>query len=211
MSEPQELPMHAASTEVRRVRSRGQIIAALVMVAAGAICLVLSFVMYDALVEVSSDMQGRRSGLRTFVAPGAVLLSAAALVCGLIWLFAWSYRWERVATGTKLKQRVNTYLAVAPQDAGALLERVRTGDPRVYLPLPVAKHGNVVLATWLAPADSVAYVAVTAKVGREWQPLPLVTLSGNAYNAISLVTADQYGSRASQTIVNGFLDPFLRD
>lgn len=203
--------MHAASGEVRRVRSGGQVLASLILIAAAAIGLVLSLVLFDTLVDVSSDMEGRRSGMRALVAPGAVLLSAGTIVGGLIWLFKLSYRWERVATGTKLKQRVNTYLAVAPQDAGALLERIRTGDPRVYLPLPVAKHGDVVLSTWLAPADAVAYVAVTAKVGREWQPLPLVTLSGNAYNAISLVTADQYGSRASQTIVNGFLDPFLRD
>lgn len=211
MSEPQELPLHAASGEVRRVRSGGQVLASLILIAAAAICLVLSLVMFDTLVDVSSDMEGRRSGMRALVAPGAVLLSAGAIVGGLIWLFKLSYRWERVATGARLKERVNTSLAIAPQDAGALVERFRTGDPRVYLPLPVAKYGNVVLTTWLAPTDSVAYVAVTAKVGREWQPLPLVTLSGNAYNAISLVTADQYGSRASQTIVNGFLDPFLRD
>jgi len=35
-------------------------------------------------------------------------------------------------------------------------------------------------------------------------------LRENAYAAISQVTVDNYGARASQTIVNGFLDPFLR-
>lgn len=209
MSEPQELPMHA-SPEVRRVRSRSQMIAATALIAAGALGLVLSLAMYDALVELSSDYEGRRSGLRSFVAPGAVFFSVAALAAGLGWLFAWSYRWERVATGAPLRQRVNTYLAVAPHDAAEIHRRVQTGDPRVYLPLPVAKQGSVVLATWLADDDAVGYVAITARVGREWQPLPLIMLSGGAYAAISRVTADQYGARASETVVNGFLDPFLR-
>lgn len=92
-----------------------------------------------------------------------------------------------------------------------MLERFRTGDPRVYLPVPVAKSGHVVLGVWLAKADTVAYVGVAVRSGRDWQALPLVTLTENAYAAISRLTIDHYGARASQTVVNGFLDPFLRN
>lgn len=211
MSEPQEQPLHAAPGEVRRVRSRSQVIAAAVTVVVAAIVLVVSIAMYDALVQLSSDYEGRRSGLRGAVAPGAVLLSGAALVAGLVWLFAWSFRWERVATGARLTKQASAYLAVAPQDAAAVLERFRTGDPRVYLPVPVAKAGAVVLGVWLAKADAVAYVGIAVRSGREWQALPLVTLTENAYAAISRLTIDHYGARASQTVVNGFLDPFLRN
>lgn len=193
------------------MRSGAQVIAAAVSVAVAAIALLLSTVMYDALVELSSDFEGRRSGLRAAVAPGAVLLSGAALVAGLAWLFAWSYRWERVATGSALTKQASAYLAVPPQDAAAVLERFRTGDPRVYLPVPVAKSGHVVLGVWLARADTVAYVGVAVRSGRDWQALPLVTLTENAYAAISRLTIDHYGARASQTVVNGFLDPFLRN
>ena len=211
MTEPQEQPLRAAPGEVRRVRAQGQIIAAAVMIGVGAVALILSVTFYDALVELSSDYEGRRSGLRSFVAPGAVLISAAAVGGGLVWLFAWSYRWERVATGTRITQQASSYLAIAPDEAAAALERFRTGDPRVYLPVPVAKNGTVVLGVWLAPADSLAYVGIAVRSGRDWQALPLVTLRDNAYAAISRLAIDHYGARASQTVVNGFLDPFLRN
>jgi hypothetical protein len=211
VTEPQEQPLRAAPGEVRRVRSRGQIIAAALMIGAGAVALILSVSLYDALVELSSDYEGRRSGLRSFVAPGAVLLSTAAVAGGLVWLFAWSYRWERVATGAGITQQASSYLAIAPHEAAATLERFRTGDPRVYLPLPVSKNGTVVLGVWLAPADSLAYVGLAVRTGRDWEALPLVTLRDNAYAAISRLSIDHYGSRASQTVVNGFLDPFLRN
>lgn len=210
MSEPQEQPLHASPDEVRRVRSRGQVIAAAATVVVAAIVLVVSVVMYDALAELSSDYEGRRSGLRAAVAPGAVLLSGAALVAGLVWLFAWSYRWERVATGSPLTKQASAYLAVAPHDARGVLDRFGTGDPRLYLPVPVAKGGDVVLGVWLAKADAVAYVGIAVRSGRDWRALPLVTLTENAYAAISRLSIDQYGARASQTVVNGFLDPFLR-
>lgn len=210
MSEPQEQPLHAAPGEVRRVRSREQLVAATVTVVVAAVALVLSLTMYGTLVELSAEYEGRRSGLRGAVAPGAVLLSGTALAVGLTWLFAWTYRWERVATGAKLAKQASAYLAVAPQDAAAVLERFRTGDPRVYLPVPVAKSGNVVLGVWLVEADAVAYVGIAVRSGRDWQPLPLVALTENAYAAISRLRIDHYGARASQTVVNGFLDPFLR-
>ncbi len=211
MSEPQEQPLHAAPETVRRVRSREQLVGAAVTFGVGVVALVASVTMFDVLVELSSDYEGRRSGLRAFVAPGAVLLSAAACVVGLVWLFAWAYRWERVETGARLTLRASSYLNVAPQDAPALLERFRTGDPRVYLPVPVAKSGAVVLGVWVAKEDAVAYVGIAVRSGRDWQALPLVTLRDNAYVAIAQVSIDHYGSRAGQTVVNGFLDPFLRN
>jgi len=211
VSEPQEQPLHAAPETVRRVRSREQLVGAAVTVGVGVVALIASVTMFDVLVELSSDYEGRRSGLRAFVAPGAVLLSAAAVIVGLVWLFAWAYRWERVETGTKLTLRASSYLNVAPQDAPALLERFRTGDPRVYLPVPVAKSGAVVLGVWVAKADAVAFVGIAVRSGRDWQTLPLVTLRDNAYVAISQLSIDHYGARAGQTVVNGFLDPFLRN
>lgn len=210
MSEPQEQPLHAAPDEVRRVRSRAQVVAAAVSVVVAAIALLTSLATYDALVDLSADYEGRRSGLRGAVAPGAVLLSGAALVAGLAWLLAWAYRWERVATGAVLTKKVSSYLSVAPQDAATVLERFGTGDPRVYLPVPIAKSGDVVLGVWLAKPDAVAYAGIAVRSDRGWHGLPLVSLTGNAYTAISRLTIDQYGARASQTVVNGFLDPFLR-
>ncbi|MFB9308837.1 hypothetical protein BJY17_001697 [Agromyces hippuratus] len=205
-----ERPLTTIPQEVRRVRSRGLMITAGAFILAGLIGVVVTLTFYDAIVEMSADYQGRRSGLRALVAPGLVLLSAATLIGGIVWLTAWSYRWERVETGSRVKQSVNAYAHVAPQDAAALLDRFRTGDPRVYLPVPSARSGNVTFGIWLAPKDSVAYVTVVARSGNGWQPLPPVVLRENAYAAISQVTVDNYGARASQTIVNGFLDPFLR-
>ncbi|WP_136708461.1 hypothetical protein [Agromyces sp. H66] len=211
MTEPQEQPLHAAPNEVRRVRSRQQVVAAAVTVGIGVIASVLSVALYETLVELSSDLEGRRSGLRGFVAPGAVFLSAAAVVGGLVWLFAWSYRWERIETGAPLTQQASSYLAVPAREAMAVLDRFRIGDPRVYLPVPTAKNGDVVLGVWLVRDDAVAYVGIAVRSGRDWQALPLVTLRDNAYVALSRLTIDQYGSRAGQTVVNGFLDPFLRN
>ncbi|KQZ09093.1 hypothetical protein ASD23_12380 [Agromyces sp. Root1464] len=205
-----ERPLATLTGELRRVRSRGLMITAAAFIVAGLLGLVVSLTQYDAIVAMSSDYEGRRSALRGLVAPALVLFSAAALIGGIVWLTAWSYRWERVATGSRVKQSVNAYAHVAPQDAAALLERFRTGDPRVYLPVPAAKSGQVTFGIWLAPRDSVAYVTVVARSGNGWQPLPPVVLRENAYAAISQVTVDNYGARASQTIVNGFLDPFLR-
>ncbi|WP_350349136.1 hypothetical protein ABIQ69_04140 [Agromyces sp. G08B096] len=211
MSEPQEAAFHAAPGEVRRVRSRGQMIASIVLLAVGAVALVASIVGYDALVELSTDFQGRRAGLRGAVAPGAVLLSALAVVGGLVWLLAWSYRWERVATGAPLVQRASSYLALPAHEASAVLDRLATGDPRQYLPLPVSVRGDVVFAVWLAKADGLAYVGVSARSGRDWRPLPLARLTGNAYEAISRLEIDHYGARASQTIVNGFVSGLFSD
>lgn len=210
-TEPQETPLHASPTEVRRVRSRGQVIAALVMLALGLFLLLLCIVMYDALVELSSSYQGRRGGLRDAVAPGAVLLSAGAALGGLVWLLAWSFRWERVATGTVLKQQASSYLALPANEASAVLGRLAGGDPRVYLPLPLTNKGDVVFGIWIARADRVAYAGVAGRNGREWQALPLARLDGAAYEAISRLTVDHYGARASQTIVNGFVSGLFSD
>ncbi|MDQ2660653.1 MAG: hypothetical protein M3Y52_02130 [Actinomycetota bacterium] len=211
MTEPQEQPLYAASEVVRRVRSREQMIGAVVLTGLGAAALVVSIAMFEVIVELSADYEGRRSGMRALVAPGAVLLSAGAAIGGLAWLFAWAYRWERIETGAKLTRRASAYLAIAPHDAPAVLDRFRTGDPRVYLPVPVAKSGAVVLGVWVAEADAVAYVGMAVRSGRDWQALPLVTLRDNAYVAIEQLSIDHYGARASQTVVNGFLDPFLRN
>lgn len=205
-----ERPLATLTDELRRVRSRGLMITASAFIVAGLVGLVVTLTQYDAIVELSSTYDGRRSSLRGFVAPGLVLFSAAAVVGGIVWLTAWSYRWERVETGARVKQSVNAYAQIAPQDAAALLDRFRTGDPRVYLPVPVAKSGQVTFGVWLAPKDSVAYVTVVARSGGGWQALPPVILRENAYAAISQLTVDNYGARASQTVVNGFLDPFLR-
>ncbi|MEV1131390.1 hypothetical protein [Agromyces sp. NPDC049794] len=210
MTEPQEQPLRGAADEVRRVRSRQQVLAAMVTLGLGALALVLSVTLYEAIADLSSGFEGRRSGLRGFVAPGAVILSAAAVIGGLAWLFAWSYRWERVETGAPLKQQASSYLALPAREAATVLDRFRTGDPRVYLPVPTAKHGDVVLGVWLVRDDAVAYVGIAVRSGRDWQALPLVTLRDNAYVALSRLTIDHYGSRPGQTVVNGFLDPFIR-
>ncbi|WP_139416346.1 hypothetical protein [Agromyces laixinhei] len=210
-AEPQEQPLRASPAEVRRVRSRSQMVAALVMLVLGLVALVISIVMYDALVELSSTYRGRRGGLRDAVAPGAVLLSAGAALGGLVWLLAWSYRWERVATGTVLKQQASSYLALPSHEASAVLARLASGDPRTYLPLPVTNKGDVVFGVWLAKADRVAYAGVAGRLGRDWQALPLAMLDGPAYEAISRLNVDHYGARASQTIVNGFVSGLFSD
>ncbi|MEF3403283.1 hypothetical protein [Agromyces sp. CCNWLW203] len=210
-AEPQEQALHASPTEVRRVRSHGQMIAAAVILGLGLVLVVLSIVMYDTLVELSSTYRGRRGGLRDAVAPGAVLLSAGAAVGGLVWLLVWSYRWERVATGTVLKQQASSYLALPSHEASAVRDRLAGGDPRVYLPLPLTNKGDVVFSVWLARADRVAYVGVAGRNGREWAALPLARLEGPSYEAISRLAVDHYGARASQTIVNGFVSGLFSD
>lgn len=206
-----ERPLQTAGAEVRRVRSRGQMIGAAVMIGVGLVGLVVSLAQYDAIVALSSTYEGRRDGLRGLVAPGLVFFSGAAVVGGLLWLTLWAYRWERTASGAKLVQRASSYLSLPPQEANALLERIGTGDPRVYLPLPLSKSGHVLFAVWTVPDDAIAYVGLTVRQGNGWHPLPLVTLRDNAYAAVKDLRVDHYGMRASQTVVNGFLDPFLRN
>jgi len=99
-------------------------------------------------------------------------------------------------TAADARTRLQALLAERHEALGAGL-----GDNALYMD---ALHDDI-------DASRVAYVGLAVRSGRDWQALPLVTLRDNAYTAISRLSIDHYGSRASQTVVNGFLDPFLRN
>ncbi|QEO15137.1 hypothetical protein FLP10_12470 [Agromyces intestinalis] len=196
--------------ELRRVRSQAKTIASTLLLAAGAVGLVLAIVNYDWLLADAASWEGRRSAGRGLVAPGAVLFCAFVAFYGGYLLVTSSHSWERVATGTRLRKLTAQQLRLAPHDATVVLERFRSGDPRLYLPLPVGK-GSVACGLWIAKADGVAYGTVSARVGKDWQPLPIAVLRENAFVALREVPLDGFKNPATPAAVKGFLDPFLRD
>ncbi|WP_394552977.1 hypothetical protein ACDF64_01300 [Agromyces sp. MMS24-JH15] len=206
---PEELPFATMTDELRRVRSGWKTGWAIALLVAGAALAIFSIVNYDWWLEQAAAWQGRRSGGRGLVAPGAVLIGFAFAAYGLLQLIAWSFSWERVATGTRLRRLTAQQLRLAPQDAAAWLDRFRSGDPRTYLPLPVGK-GSVACGLWIAKADGVAYATVSAKVDRAWHPLPVAVLRENAFVALREVPLDGFKNPATPAAIKGFLDPFLR-
>ncbi|UOE42637.1 hypothetical protein [Agromyces larvae] len=206
---PEELPFAAIPDEVRQVRSMPKTIVAILLTVAGLVGAVLAVLNYDWLLADAASWEGRRSGGRGLVAPGVVVLSLGAAAYGISLLVTWSHSWERVATGTRLRKLTAQRLQLAAADAPAVLERFRSGDPRLYLPLP-AGRGSVACALWIAKADGIGYGTVSGKVGNAWQPLPAAVLRENAFVALREVPLDGFTKPASTAAVKGFLDPFLR-
>ena len=123
-----------------------------------------------------------RVGSRFGVLIGTIVLPIFASLF-VILAFTVSWRWERRETGTRLKRRFAGRFHGNHESAADLRERIATGDPAVYAPLPPeAERGAVVLDIYAAPDDRVAYAAVGVLADSDSVIYPIVTLSGDAYS-----------------------------
>lgn len=150
--------------------------------AVAAVALILCLVNYDGLAGNGVvSWRGRSTdALPVIVAPGAVALTALATVT-----FGWlavsgATRWRRTSTGTVLR---GFELPVAGDAAvaGELHRRFATGDPAVYLPVPVVKRGDIAVRVYRADADRRAFVTVQLGTGAGARTWPLIELSDRGY------------------------------
>lgn len=180
-----------------------------VLAVAALVALVLSIVFYGQLAADSMEegLPTRRGAFAPLVAPGAVVLSAFAT-----FLFGWlalsgASQWQRVSTGARLR---GFELRVAGDAAAAaeLHRRFATGDPAVYLPVPVDKRGAVRLRVYRADADRRAFVTVQHGTGSAMQHWPLIELKDRGYVQIKRRGVDGYAQQHIAT--GGSIDPELR-
>lgn len=149
---------------------------------------VLAIVFADAVRAGAEAWQGRRSGLAPVVLPVAIVFPAfLALIC---FLLAWSETtvWRRVETGTTMS-RTAMHLA-DDAAADAVHERLRSGDPDVYRPLPAVRKGAVLLRIYRADADRTAYLTLQRGKGAGARTWPLITFTGPAYASLAPLKAD---------------------
>ncbi len=189
---------------VRR-RSTGLTVTFAALAALALVGLVLAIVFYGELAQTESvSWRGRSTtALAGIVAPAAVGISAFAA-----FLFGWlalsnATRWVRVSTGAVLR---GFDLPVAGDAAVGddLHRRLSTGDPAQYLPVPVAKKGDLHVRVYRADADRRAFA--TIQLGpRTW---PLIELTGPAYVQVKRRTAEDFAR--PYVAAGGTTDPRLR-
>ncbi len=179
----------------------------LAMVAGAA--LVLCLVNLDALAgDGTVSWRGRSTtALSGIVAPTLVGLSAFATV-----LFGWlalsgASRWVRVSTGAVLR---GFELRAAGDDAVAaeLHRRLATGDPAQYLPVPVAKRGDIRVHVYRADADRRAFATVQNGSGDAARTWPLIELRDSGYVQVKRRTAEDFARPYIAS--GGTTDPELR-
>ncbi|MCK2035331.1 hypothetical protein KZC51_04200 [Microbacterium sp. SSW1-49] len=154
---------------------------------------VLAITHYGELAQTESvSWRGRSTtALAGIVAPASVGLSAFAA-----FLFAWlalsnSTRWVRTSTGTKLR---GIELVVAGDGAigDELYRRLSTGDPAQYLPIPVAKKGELRVHIYRADADRRAFITIEQRSGAEPRTWPLIELADRGYVQIKRRNAEDF-------------------
>lgn len=171
--------------------------------------LILAVVFYGDLAQTESvSWRGRSTtALAGIVAPAAVGLSAFAA-----FLFGWlalsnSTRWMRSSTGTALR---GFKLVVAGDEATGdeLHRRLSTGDPAQYLPVPVAKKGDVRVHVYRADADRRAFVTIEQRGQGEPRTWPLIELADRGYVQVKRRTAADFAK--PYVASGGSTDPQLR-
>lgn len=162
---------------------------ALVAVAA----LVLCVLNYEAIGDNGTVV---RRGVRTdalsgIIAPGAVAISGFFALLFAAFAVVGSTRWVRRSTGAVLK---GVELIVAGDDstAAALHARLATGDPAQYMPIPVAKKGDIRVRLYRAEADRRAFVTVQRGRGTASTTWPLIELADRGYVQIKRRAASDY-------------------
>lgn len=148
-----------------------------------AVGVALVLVNFEAVTEWGESYRGRRQALAPYVGHIAVGLAAAlgvsagvsALTTG-VW---------RLASGEKLS--VRQWLLSG--DPNEVYQRLATGDPRIYLPLPVNRRADSGrrLRVYTPRHRPVAYLTVTAGAGTKEHHWPLVTFEGPSRDAFEQV------------------------
>lgn len=171
--------------------------------------LVLVIVFYGDLSQNESvSWRGRTStSLGGIVAPGAVVICAF-----LAFLFGWltlsgATRWVRLSTGTAMRGfelRVAGDAAVGDE----LHRRLATGDPAQYLPIPVAKKGQLAVRVYRADADRRAFVTVQLGTGPDARTWPLIELRDRGFVQIKRRTPEDFAK--PYVSAGASTDPTLR-
>ncbi|GAA1516267.1 hypothetical protein BJ978_001775 [Agromyces terreus] len=167
--------------------------------------LVLVLANFESIRDDASEMTGRRSGLRSIVAPALVVIAAFFAVA-----FAWvavagSHRWHRVETGTRLTAR--HFLVSGGSDVADVVHaNFATGDPARYLPVPNHKKGGIRVAVYRADADRLAFVTVQMGKGADAAAWPLITMRDRAFVDLKRLSPEDFSRRPSGA---GSVDPNL--
>lgn len=169
-------------------RSRGRTIGFTVAGGVFVVLTVLAVVFFAEIRDAAFAWEGRRSGLAPVVAPGAVVLCAFLAVLSFGLLFAESTTWVRTQTGTAMRRAVFPLADDATADA--VHERLRSGDPGVYRPIPVHRKGRVSMRLYRADADATAYITMQAGRRGDVRTWPLITFTGPAWDSLRPLTAD---------------------
>ncbi|MFT4281534.1 hypothetical protein [Microbacterium sp.] len=171
--------------------------------------LVLAIVFYGDLAQTETvSWRGRSTtAFAGIVAPAAVGLSAFAA-----FLFGWlalsnSTRWVRLSTGSVLRG----FELVVDGDASTadeLHRRLSTGDPAQYLPVPVAKRGDLRVHIYRADPDRRAFVTIEQRGTGEPRAWPLIELADRGYVQIKRRRAEDFAK--PYVPAGGTTDPQLR-
>jgi hypothetical protein len=186
-------------------RSAGLTVTFAALSAVAVVALILAIVFYGDLSQNETiSWRGRSTtAFAGIVAPAAVAISAFAA-----FLFGWlalsnSTRWVRVSTGTVLRG----FDLPVSGDAGTgdeLHRRLSTGDPAQYLPVPVAKKGDLHVRIYRADADRRAF----ATIQQGAQTWPLIELSDRGYVQVKRRRAEDFAK--PYVAAGGTTDPRLR-
>lgn len=174
-----------------------------------AVALVLCLVNYGSL---AGDGTVSWRGRSTTALPGIIAPTLVAMSAFATFLFGWlalsgATRWTRLSTGTPLR---GFELKAAGDDALAaeLHRRLATGDPAQYLPVPVARKGDIRVHVYRADADRRAFVTVQRGKAAQAQTWPLIELRDNGYVQVKRRTAEDFAR--PYVAAGGTTDPELR-
>lgn len=182
----------AAHPDFVKRRSAPLTIVFAVLALAAVITLCLAVFNYETLLESGTVVRRGRQieGSGAIIAPGAIVITGFfALLFTALAIFE-TTRWHRVSTGARLR---GVELRVASDDAvaEALHQRIATGEPARYLPIPVAKKGEIWVRFYRAEADPRAFVTVQRGRGDTAKTWPLIELTERAYVQIKRRTSTQ--------------------
>lgn len=171
--------------------------------------LILAIVFYGELAQTETvSWRGRSTtALAGIVAPASVGLSAFAA-----FLFGWlalsnSTRWVRSSSGTKLRG-IELLVAGDGATGDELHWRLATGDPAQYLPIPVAKKGDLRVRIYRADADRRAFITIEQRGQGEPRTWPLIELADSGYVQIKRRNAEDFAK--PYVSAGGSTDPQLR-
>lgn len=147
----------------------------------GVLCIgaaALALLNYEEIRTNALEYTGRRWWLRGLTAPAAVGFSLFAAALSL-YLATIMTSWRRVGTGKKMKG-FGTLLDGTVETGALIHQRLSTGDPAQYLPLPIRQKGKIGLTVVFARDERLAFVVLSHGSGKNMTRWPLITLSGRA-------------------------------
>lgn len=169
------------------VRSPGKSAAFVVIGAILLVVMVLCILNLDFLQEIGENSRSRRSRmLAPYIGYICIALSGGFGLWALVHAFR-TGTWK-LADGRALTQKA----WVLNGDLDIVQERLATGDPSVYLPLPVTRQSDNLrrrLRAYTPEGMPVTYLTVTMGVGKNERHWPLLTFEGATHEAFTRVSS----------------------